>query len=42
MEMYPVSERVNRVTADDPELLTPVSEPAKPKWTQPSLFDDAA
>jgi putative SOS response-associated peptidase YedK len=42
MEMYPVSDRVNRVSADDPELLTPVAEPPKPKWTQPSLFDDAA
>ena len=37
-----VSDRVNHVRADDPELLTPVAEPPAPTWTQPSLFDDAA
>jgi putative SOS response-associated peptidase YedK len=42
MERWAVSDRVNHVRADDPELLTPVEEPPAPTWTQPSLFDDAA
>jgi len=42
MEMYAERDRVNHVSADDPDLLTPAAEPPKPTWTQPSLFDDAA
>ena len=42
MEMYPVSDRVNRPGSDGPDLLARVSEPPKPSWTQPSLFAAAA
>ncbi len=41
MECWPVSARVNTATTDEPTLLLPVPEPAKPRWTQPSLFDVA-
>ncbi|MBA4187858.1 MAG: hypothetical protein C0467_07555 [Planctomycetaceae bacterium] len=41
MERWPVSDRVNAVNADEPSLLLPVPEPAKPKWVQPNLFDVA-
>ena len=41
MESWAVSDRVNTAAEDDAELLRPVPEPAKPKWTQPSLFDAA-
>lgn len=41
MERWPVSDRVNAATTDDPELLLPVPEPTKPKWVQPNLFDVA-
>jgi putative SOS response-associated peptidase YedK len=41
MESWPVSEQVNAVNADTPDLLTPVAEPPKPTWTQPTLFDVA-
>lgn len=41
MERWAVSDRVNSATADEPDLLVPVPEPAKPTWTQPSLFDVA-
>jgi putative SOS response-associated peptidase YedK len=40
MEMWPVSDRVNTVAADDPELLVAIEEPPPP-WTQPTLFDVA-
>lgn len=40
MEMWPVADKVNRVAADGPELLTPV-EAVTPAWTQPTLFDVA-
>jgi putative SOS response-associated peptidase YedK len=39
MEMWPVSDRVNTVTTDDPDLLARVAEAPKPTWTQPTLFD---
>lgn len=41
MERWPVSDRVNRVTEEDADLLDPVEEPPTPAWTQPSLFDVA-
>ncbi|VTU02735.1 Uncharacterized protein OS=Nitrosococcus halophilus (strain Nc4) GN=Nhal_2073 PE=4 SV=1: DUF159 [Gemmataceae bacterium] len=41
MERWPVSDRVNAVGTDDPDLLLPVPEHAKPAWVQPSLFDVA-
>lgn len=41
MERWAVSDRVNATGADDPQLLQPVAEPPKPKWTQPTLFDVA-
>jgi putative SOS response-associated peptidase YedK len=41
MESWPVSERVNAATEDEPALLLPVPEPPKPKWIQPTLFDVA-
>jgi putative SOS response-associated peptidase YedK len=41
MEKWAVSERVNKVSADEPDLLLPVPEPPKPQWKQPSLFDVA-
>jgi putative SOS response-associated peptidase YedK len=39
MEMWPVSERVNAVSTDGPDLLTAVAEKPLPSWTQPTLFD---
>jgi putative SOS response-associated peptidase YedK len=39
MEMWPVSERVNSVASDDPDLVVAVAESPKPTWTQPTLFD---
>jgi putative SOS response-associated peptidase YedK len=41
MESWPVSDRVNAATIDDPTLTLPVPEPPKPKWVQPTLFDVA-
>lgn len=41
LERWPVTDRVNAVASDDPDLLQPVPEPAKPRWVQPSLFDVA-
>ncbi|MCI0705649.1 MAG: SOS response-associated peptidase [Planctomycetia bacterium] len=41
MEKWPVSDRVNSATEDDPELLVAVPERPKPKWTQLTLFDVA-
>jgi len=41
MERWPVSDRVNAATVEDPTLLLPMPEPGKPKWVQPSLFDVA-
>jgi putative SOS response-associated peptidase YedK len=41
MEKWRVSERVNHVAAEGPDLLLPVEEPPAPTWTQPSLFDVA-
>lgn len=39
MEMWAVSDRVNKVAADDAELLKPVKEVAPPRPVQQSLFD---
>ena len=39
MECWPVSDRVNTATADDPGLTDPVPGPPKPTWLQPALFD---
>jgi putative SOS response-associated peptidase YedK len=39
MEMWPVSERVNTVSSDGPDLVVAVAESPKPTWTQPTLFD---
>jgi putative SOS response-associated peptidase YedK len=41
MEKWAVSSRVNSATEDEHALLLPVSEPTKPKWVQPTLFDVA-
>lgn len=41
MEKWAVSDRVNKASADGPDLLAPVAEPATPTWTQPTLFDVA-
>jgi hypothetical protein len=40
MESWPVSEAVNDVKSDGPELIRPVTR--KPQPAQPSLFDSAA
>ena len=42
IEMFPVSDHMNRPDSNGPERLDKVSEPPKPTWTQPSRFDDAA
>jgi putative SOS response-associated peptidase YedK len=42
MESWPVSDRVNAATVDEPDLLAAVPEPPKPSWTQPTLFDEVA
>ncbi|AWM35765.1 Putative SOS response-associated peptidase YedK [Gemmata obscuriglobus] len=41
MERYAVGDQVNATTADGPDLLAAVPEPAEPTWTQPALFDAA-
>jgi putative SOS response-associated peptidase YedK len=41
MESWPVSNRVNAATADEPALLLPIPAPPEPKWVQPTLFDVA-
>jgi putative SOS response-associated peptidase YedK len=43
MESWPVSDRVNSATIDEPGLTTAVTlaEKSRPTWTQPGLFDVA-
>lgn len=41
METWPVSDRVNAATVEDPGLTDPVAVPPRPQWTQPGLFDVA-
>jgi len=39
MERWPVSDRVNAASVDEPTLVFPIPEPPAPLWSQPSLFD---
>ena len=42
LDRYPVSERVNHISADDPGLIVPAEESPAPTWRQLRLFDEVA